>query len=66
MLKNVAKTKTLRVIKMPNQKTKNAQKKMLVVKKQEKREPIVTKKTKAVAQALDNFFLKSYLKKEPQ
>ena len=56
MLKNAAKTKILRVVKMQNQKTKNAQKEMLVVKKQEKKEPIVTKKTKAVAQALNNFF----------
>ena len=58
MLKNVAKTKTLRIVKMLNQKTKNAQKEMLVVKKQEKRELIVTKRTRAVAQALNNFFLK--------
>ena len=66
MLKNVAKTKTLRIVKMLNQKTKNAQKEMLVVKKQEKRELIVTKRTRAVAQALNNFFLKNHTSKEPQ
>ena len=50
---------------MQNQKTKNAQKEMFVVKIQDKKEPIVTKKKKVVAQALNNFFLKSY-SKEPQ
>ena len=52
----MVKTKTLRVIKMPNQKTKNAQKEDACCQKTEKKRADCDKKTKAVAQALDNFF----------